>query len=574
MSYDGIVTHAMVREWNQAFVGGRIQKIHQPTQALLRLDIFNERKTETLILSTAGNSPYGMISNTKPENPQTPPQFCMILRKHLQNGKITTIKQQGLDRIFQFNIQSYNELGEAVEFSLIVELTGKYSNIVLVDETGKIVGAQKRMSKDFFASRLIYPGLPYEPMVTEKKNLLDCTIAIDETEVGTKLQKWLLAEYEGFGPLFCREICLIAGIDANKPRSSLTEEERQQLEKTLKDFQVKLQQGEFTPTIAIENGKDKAYHAYTLNHLGLPTESMPTMNETVARFVGNHEQEGPARALESQLLQVLKTRIDRAESKRGKMMEEYHDSLDREHNRLYGDLLSAHGHAIHRGQKEAVVQNYFEEDAPDITIPLDEKKDARQNAAHYYKVYQKKKNRELILEERIPETDREIAFLKQALHDTKMAKTPAEFREVQSLLVQEGYLKQQGKKKKESLSKPMRFTSSDGFLIFVGKNHAQNDELTMRFANRDDLFFHAKDVPGSHVILRTDGREVPEQTIQETAILAALYSSEGEEEYVLVDYTEKKNVKKAKKAAPGMVYYEDYKTIQVNLKDAQPLKGE
>lgn len=574
MSYDGIVTHSIVSEWNTLCVGGRIHRIHQPSSGLLRLDVYQNRKTHTVLISTEGNSPYAMISDTKPENPQQPPQFCMILRKHLQNGKITSITQQGLDRIFEWHIESYNELGEAVEFSLIVELTGKYSNIVLVDEKRKIVEAQKRMSKDFFANRLIYPGLTYDPMVSEKKNVLTDPFDLTDAPEGVRIQKWILQTFEGFGPLFCREICYQAGIDANTPMGSLTDEEKERFIAVFTAFQNKIQQDDYSPTIAYDAKGDRAFHAFTLEHMGIDTVQMPSMNETVSRFVGNQQLEGPMRERETQLLQVLKARLDRAISKRGKMQEEFKDSLDREDDRLFGDLLSAHGHAIHRGQKSAVVQNYFDEAMPDITIPLDERKDARQNAAQYYKNFQKKKNREAILKERLPEVDREIQFLQQALHDTKTAETPDELKEIHHLLAQEGFIKQQGKKKKQALAKPHRFTSSDGFLIFVGKNHAQNDELTMRFANRDDIFVHAKDLPGSHVIIRTDGREVPEQTIQEAAVLAAKYSSEGEEEYVLVDYTEKKNVRKAKKAAPGMVYYDDYKTLQINLKDATPLQPE
>lgn len=571
MSFDGIVTRAIVYELQNSIEGARINRIHQPGPTLLRIDVHGEKGARKVLISTGGNSPYLISAKQVPENPQTPPGFCMVLRKHLQNGRIERITQEGLDRVIHFDIQNYNELGIAARLRLTVELMGKYSNIFLCNEEGKIIEAQKRIGRDLSRVRLVYPGLMYTPIESGKTVLTDDPVLPPPPDASNpRLQKWLLQTYEGFGPLLCREIAYRAGIDSMLPVCSLTESETDRLKDALRSLYQAIRTNDFMPHHYHGEDGSSSFYAFPLRHLSEKPIAFSSMSECIEAHLSLAKEIAPTLQQESQLRTLLKQRLERTQSKLGKVQKEFEDSKDREQDLLFADLLSAHASQIPKGRTEITVVNYFDEQQTPVTIPLDPKKNPWQNAQAYYKTYTKNKNREKILREQLPQIREEIRYLQQSLHDLDRAETPAALQEIRNELRETGYLKKEPKQKKKTVSSvPLVFESSDGFTIYVGKNSRQNDELTLKTAGKEDYFFHAKDLPGSHVILRSGTREVPERTVREAAWLAAVFSSEKDADYCLVDFTKKKNVRKPKGALPGAVYYDHYETVQVNCRNPE-----
>ncbi len=569
MSYDGIVTRCITHELQKYLLGGRINRIHQPNATLIRLDIHNEGKTRKVLLSTGGNAPRLYIAEEVPENPQNPPQFCMVLRKHLQNGKVIGITQEGTDRVIHFDVQSYNELGVSVSLRLTVEMMGKYSNVFLVNESGVIIEAQKRISKEISSVRMVYPGIPYEIIPSEKREIVQSIALPKATDADLKLQKWLLQTYEGFGPLICRELAFQAELEPNTSIGSLSQRELERLHQALLAFQTELIENRYKPSIMYEGDTPKAFYAFPLLHMGASVRSFATVSECIEAYFRTAQSAAPTLQQEEAIRQAVRHRLEKTQTKLVKIEAEYEESLDRKEDLVFADLLSANATKVKPGDTEITVENFFDEALAPVTIPLDPKKNPWQNAQHYYKSYTKRKNRERILGEQIPAAKQELGYLLQVLQNLDTIETPAELREIRAELTEQGVLKHKSGKQKpdKRQSSPLAFESTDGFLIYVGKNNKQNDQLTLKTANKEDYFFHAKDVPGSHVILRSGTQEPPERTILEAAWLAAAYSSEKAEEFVLVDYTKKKNVRKAKSALPGAVFYDRYKTLQVDLKN-------
>ena len=564
MSYDGIVTRAAVREMEEACAGGRINRVHQPGPSLLRLDVYTRGSNARLLLDVSGNTPYAYLATEVPENPQKPSQFCMVLRKHLQNGRIDTVTQDGLDRILRLEVESRDELGVPVKRTLVAELMGKYANVFLLDENSRIIEALKRIPGDLSSVRPVYPGLSYESIPSDKVSLLDALVLPDSNEA-TRVQKWLLATYEGFGPPVTRELCFLASLDPSTPVSVLTDAERERLEETLLAFRERLASHAYAPSLM---GDAVSFYAFPLRHLGEEITAYPTISACAQTYRKRKQKTADPQGDSRALSHAVAKRLERARVKYEKMKTEYEESLDREKDLLYADLLSANSHRAKRGATSVTVTNYFDETLPEIEIPLDPKKDVWQNAQAYYKSYSKQKNREKTLARMLPAVQSEIGYFLQVLQDLSMAESREEIEEIRSGLVEEGILNPRGrKKKKDRASRPLRFLSSDGYTIYVGKNSRQNDQLTMRTASREDWFFHAKDLPGSHVIVRAGQEELPEQTVREAAWLAARYSSEQAESHVLVDFTKKKNVRKQKGAKPGQVLYDPYETMTVDLKN-------
>lgn len=564
MSYDGIVTRAAVHEMQEMLTGGRINRVHQPGSSLLRLDIHQQGATRKLFLDIAGNTPYAYLATQVPENPEKPPQFCMVLRKHLQNGRVREVTQDGLDRVLRLTVDTRDELGVSVTRILVVELMGKYSNVFLLDEDEKIIEALKRISGDLSSVRPVYPGLRYTRIPSGKAHLLH-ELVLPEADDSTRAQKWLLQTYEGFGPPISREICYRAGIDAALPVSSLSEEDRARLSNTLLQFRAALCAHAYEPSIM---GDFSAFYAFPLEHLGTDRTSFSSISACAESYRRGKSQAAPSDSLRHSLTQSVQRRLERAQGKYEKMKQEYAQSLDRETDLLFADLLSANSHKARRGASSVTVTNYFDENLPEISIPLDPKKDVWQNAQQYYKSYSKRKNRERMLSAMLPSVQAEVSYFQQVLQDLSMAENRDELNDIRHGLVEEGFLSAgKTKKKKEKPSEPLQFRTTDGYIVYVGKNNRQNDRLTMKTAGKEDWFFHAKDVPGSHVIVRAGQEALPEQTLQEAAWLAARYSSEQAESHVLVDFTKKKNVRKQKGAKPGQVLYDPYETMTVDLKN-------
>lgn len=563
MNYDGFVTRCMRAECDARLIGARVERIHQPDAQTLRLDFRRGSDKYHLLFAMAGNHPAVYLGSQLPENPSQPPHFCMVLRKHLLNARLQSVEQVGLDRVLEFHFQTYDELGERSTMRLVAELMGRHSNVFLLDASDTVIESLRRVGYDVSRVRPVYPGSSYARIPSGKRNLLQDDSALPEGDARS-LSKWLVACYEGFGPVAARELLFDANLDPLFPAAHLDEAGQTRLLHALERWKERAEKDAFVPVRLEEDGQTVGYAPIPLQHL--PVQSIPS--ETMSAAIEDFRlREGQQRQTPQpdELLSVVRQRIERAHTKLERMREEFVDSQDRATDLLYADLLSASAHDVPRGAREVTLANLFDEEQAPICIPLDEKKNVWQNAQAYYKKHTKKKNREQALRRQLPQSESELAYLLQVHQSLLTAESGMEIAEIRQELENAGVVKRQRKKKKpQGRSEPLHFTSSDGMSILVGKNNRQNDVLTHRTAARDDVFFHAKDIPGSHVIVRAGGRELSEQTIREAAYLAAHFSSEKNSDRVLVDWTEKKYVRKPKGAQPGMVLYDHFRTVTVD----------
>ncbi|MDO5755826.1 MAG: NFACT RNA binding domain-containing protein [Tissierellia bacterium] len=566
MSFDGIVTKSLVDSF-QVLLGAKINQINQPVAQDIEILFYNKGKNYKLLLSSSGNAArMYFIENTR-KNPLTAPNFCMFLRKHIQNGRIIAIKQRGMDRIVHFDIKTYNEMGFETTKTLIIELMGRYSNIILVDENRIILDAIKKVTGDMSRIRQVLPGQKYVEMMDDKIDVIRENELpgerIDLKDNKTKIFQFFYRNYQGFSPVIGREICHRGKVESSKRLNELTKEEIQGLDQGFLTIREQIRRKEYQPQIILENNKFKEFHVLPLDYLGKEKKDFPDPSSMLEYYYNKNTQEDRIHQKVQNLTKIIQRIISRDAKKLNFMVEDYEKSKNRDQYKIYGDLLSSNVHRIAPGDREIQVENFYDENLEKITIKLDPTIKAWDNAQKYYKRYSKLKSTEKNLEKRIPRLRQEIQYLHQLLNTLEQVTEEEEVEEIREEMEENHLLKRKRhkKKRKRTKSKPYHFKTKNGADIYVGKNNRQNDELTLKKANREDYFFHAKDVPGSHVILRNE--QINEQDILDAAFLAAHFSSRRKETLVEVDYTQKKNVNKAKGAKPGMVYYENFTTIAV-----------
>lgn len=575
MSFDGIVTKSVVNELNEKILGGKIDKIYQQESDEILLFIRNNGVNYKLLLSASSNNPRIYLTEYSKENPSSPPMFCMLLRKHLAGGKILNIEQYEMDRIVSIDISSRDELGEFTEKRLIVEIMGKHSNIILIEKnSSKIIDSVKRVPEHVSRVRQIYPGLIYDnPPIGDKVNPLELSEVdflsfIDNEDKNLQIYKFFYFNYLGISPLIGREICSIANIDMDRTINSLTSDDIDKLYDSFNKIMSRVKDKEFTPLYIKSKGKDiKAFYAIKIEQFGLDNIHFDdSISNVLDTYYRNKDIQDRIKQKTQSIRKNIKNKFDRAKSKLAKQIMELNESKDREKYKVYGDILSANLHQIAKGVKEAELENFYSEDLVTIKIPLDSKISPAINAQKYYKRYQKLKNANKLLKRQIRDSKNEIEYLDNVLFNIDTSTEIYEIDEIRDELIQEGYIKRNTKKKaqKKKLSNPRHYISSDDFHIYVGRNNRQNDVLTMKTAHKEDLWFHVQKKPGSHVIVKTEGREVPDTTLEEAANLAAYFSKARNSKNVLVDYTQKKHVKKTKGAKLGMVIYENFNSINVN----------
>jgi len=579
MSYDGIVTRAIVHEFNELLVGGRIDKVYQQEKDELLIMVYSKGKNHRLLLSASSNNPRAYITKYSKENPMSPPMFCMLLRKHLIGGIILDVNQYENDRVIVFTISGTDELGEKIKRDLVVEIMGKHSNIILMDhESKKIIDSIKRIPIDVSRVRQILPGLTYSYLdLEQKRNPLKSTKedfynSLESTPGNLAVFKFFYTAFHGFSPLIGREICNNSNIDSKRTIISLEINEKERLYKSFSEVVSIVNKEEYTPNY-IKNEETEeiiSFYAFPLFLYGednySTTETMSEVLDIVYRSKDSYDRVSQKSA---SLRKILQTKLDRAQNKLAKQREELLESEAREKYKVYADLLQSNLYRIQKGIDKVSLENFYDEDMNTIVVPLDIKLSPADNAQKYYKKYAKLKNADGLLQEQIPETQGEITYLEHVLMSMENASNVKELDEVKDELIKEGYIQRSGKFKrntKEVISKPLHFISSDGFHIYVGRNNRQNEILTMKTARKEDIWLHTKIIPGSHVIIKTDGKIVPDRTLQEAASLAALYSKGKNSINVEVDYTEKKNVKKPKNTKPGLVSYDNQKTLIVDPK--------
>ncbi len=576
MSYDGFVTHAVAHELNHIIAGGKIDKVHQPERDEIILQIRTQTGTHRLLLSANASHPRVHLTRISQENPMTPPMLCMLMRKHFQGNKILQITQEGFDRILRIETEGRNEMGDLCRRYIVVEIMGRHSNIILLDENNRIMDSAKHVDFTVSAVRQILPGLFYEAPPAQEKlspddySLLDLMTKLDNEPEDTLLDKFLLSSFTGLSPLLAREIvyrfCQNTKVTRGEVKTAafLTE---------VDSFLKEICANRYTPTLVISQAEKKptAFSCMELTQYqgGATLEKVDSISEVIDAYYEKRAQREHMNQRTSHLCKLVQNNLDRCEKKLVLHRENLENSRNRETYKIYGDLITANLYRLSGGMNELEAENYFSENLELVKIPLQEDLTPSQNAQRYYKLYTKAKMTELHATEEIAKALEEKSYLESVLESLEKAESPADLAEIKGELMDEGYLPKISTKqpKAQKKSEPMRFTSSDGYEILVGRNNKQNDELTIRMAYSTDWWFHTKKIPGSHVIVRAKGEEeIPDNTVLEAAALAAYYSKAQTSSKVPVDYTTIKNVKKPNGAKPGMVIYDHYYTLLIDPK--------
>lgn len=583
MSYDGTMTRAVSEELNALYSGGKIDKVYQPQQDTIVLNLRSHQARGSLLLSASANNPCAYITEKKFQNPVTPPNFCMLLRKHVESTVIQKIYQIEMDRILCIEVEGYNDLFDKVKKTLIIEMMGRHSNIILLDENGKIVDALKRINHSTSRVREILPGIHYTlegimDRVNPLKEKEDAFLEAANGEDALSVKNFFIRRYLGVSPLIASEIAYRAGFSDKDPMKTV---DKIPLYRSFKELMDELRNNDYKPQSISDGHKIIAFSALNLKHY--PEENKTfydSPSELLDQTFIMRVMEDRIRQKSQNLHKQIKNYLERALTKQEKMEMELREAKDRKKLKVYGDLLSSNAWKIEKGCREITLENFYDNMEP-ITIPLDDTKDGIQNAASYYKKFTKLKHAEATLTSRIEKNRTTIQYLDSMLYNLEDATTVGEVDSIQEEF-REDYLKKKfkdnghgGKKKHSKKADYLEFTSSDGQSIYVGRNNRQNQELTLKFARKNDYWFHVKNGPGSHVILKTEGTEPSEDVLRQCAELAAYYSRSRQSSNVEVDYTKRQFIRRHPSNQTGLVIYTDFSTLYVtpNKEHIEQLKA-
>ncbi len=570
MSYDGLVTKAITFEIKKLLLGGKIQKISQPSKNDIVLNIYSVGKSYKLLLSANNNEARVHITERKYENPISPPNFCMVLRKYLNQSKIVDIEQYKMDRVIIFHISSVDEMGFDISNKLIVEIMGKYSNIILTDENYKIIDSIKRVNFKMSSVREILPGLDYKFIESNKINILESDFSLDILKLDKNIadnqnpEKLLYENYLGLSPTIAKELIYKSNIDPRINWVLVSEDEKQLLNDNLYELRNSLINNTYSPVLYKNSRKYKEFYSFDLSGLGFEKISCKSMSNAIENFYESNKSNDRLRQIKNNLLRKINSQIKLVNKK----IDILNKNLSKEKNmdsiRMKGDLLAANVNKLNKGYKEIILKDFYNNNK-DIKISLDSRKNPWENVDSYYKRYKKIKNSIDFAKDDLPKQKNLLEYLNQVSDFVERSESISDLDEIKEELIENKIIKNtsRNKKKTKSKSKPMQFKTVDNSNIYVGKNSRQNDYITLKLANKNDYFFHVRNAPGSHVILKTN--LLNENDIKIASYLAASNSSQAKSNKVDVDYTEKKNVNKAKGAKLGMVYYENFKTVTVNM---------
>ena len=565
MAFDGITIANITKELSDKLTGGRIRKIAQPENDELLLTIKSPEGNFRLLLSASASLPLIYLTENNKPSPLTAPNFCMLLRKHIENGRITKISQPGLERIVRFEVEHLDELGDLRRKTLVVEIMGKHSNIIFCDEQDRIIDSIKHVSLQMSSIREVLPGRTYFiPVTQEKADPLELTLDSFTELIGsksTKLSKAIYTSYTGISPVAANEIVHRSGLNTEMSGNALSELETLHLFKTFSYYMEDVKTGAFSPQI-IYNGKTPV--EYAALPLTMYNDFEHVTHESISYILETYYAERNTvtriRQRSVDLRKVVQTALERSRKKYDIQAKQLKDTEKRDTYRIYGELLTTYGYGAEPGAKSLDVLNYYTNE--EITIPLDPQLTALENAKKYFDKYSKLKRTYEAVTELLTETGNEVEHLDSISTALDIALSEEDLVEIKEELMEFGYIKKRhpGGKKPKITSKPFHYVSSDGYHMYVGKNNFQNEELTFKFATGNDWWFHAKGVPGSHVIVKTDGADdMPDATFEEAGRLAAYYSQSRDNEKVEIDYIQKKHIKKPKGGKPGfVVYYTNY----------------
>lgn len=575
MAFDGSVVAGLTKELSSLLTGGYISKISQPEKDALLLLIKNNGMQYKLFLSASASLPLLYITDKTKKAPLTAPGFCMLLRKHLASAKILEISQPSFERIIRIKTEHLDEMGDKARKYLLIELMGKYSNIILLDENEKILDGIKHVTALVSSVREVLPNKDY--FVPAQEGRISPFLADKDYFYNVILQKPTTAckaiyqAITGFSPIIANEICFLAGIDSDFPINSLTENEANRLFLSFQNIIEKLKKEEFAPTMYLDKeGNTVSFSAFPLKIYGnLQALPLSSFSELLEIYYGNKESSDRIRQKSSDLRRVIVNAVERTSNKIDIFRKQLKDCEKMDKFRQYGELILANAYLAKDGADFLMAMDY--ETEKEIKIPLDSTLSIMENSQKQFEKYKRLKRTLEAVTTQLEDAKQELAHLETVKTSLELAETVEDLVEIREELISFGYLKKKapltkkGKKEKEVKSKPLHFLSSDGFDIYVGKNNYQNDYITFKLANGGDWWFHVKNRPGSHVVLLTDGKEVPDNAFLEAAKLAVYYSSAtkkasiSESEKIEVDYVQRKEVKKPSGAKPGfVVYYTNY----------------
>jgi len=563
MAFDGIVISNLSYELNTNLVGGRISKISMPEENELIFTVKNNAKTYRLLISASASLPLVYLTDVNKPAPKVAPAFLMLLRKYIGTAKITDIFQMGLERILCFKLEHLNELGDLSHKCMYVEIMGKHSNIIFTDENNKIIDSIKRISANMSSLREVLPGREYFlPDELKKKDLLNTELEEFTEILKSKeyaLSKSIYMNFAGISPLIAEEIVLRASLPSQAPSTSLSELEYTHLFHTIKNLLDDINAHNFSPNIVYRKEEALEFSSvelFSYNGDEYKKYSYDSVSKMLYDFYSSREAFVLNRQKSSDLRRIVNTALERASKKYDLQEKQLQDADKKDIYRVYGDLLNTYGYSLKGGESSFTTENFYD-DNKEITIPLDKNKSAKENAKKYYDKYAKLSRTTKALSEEIVNTKNDIEHLLSIQTALDVSSDDESLSQIRQELVDFGYIKKHSSgKQKKSTSHPYHYISTDGYDIYVGKNNYQNEELTFKVATGNDWWFHAKGIPGSHVILKSNNEEdLPDRVYEEAAALAAFYSKAKDSEKVEVDYIQKKNIKKVAGAAPGFVIY-------------------
>lgn len=565
MALDGIVISNLVYELNQTILNTKISKIAQPENDELLLTCKGTGGQFRLAMSASASLPFVYLTDENKPSPMTAPTFCMVLRKHIANGRIVSISQPHMERIIHIEVEHLNEMGDMERKVLIIELMGKHSNIIFCNEKGIIIDSIKRVSSMMSSLREVLPGRPYFiPSTQDQKsnpvmvNRDDVLLIIREKPLS--LIKAIYSSFTGISPLIASEICHRAGVDGDLPTASFTEEQLLHIANHFCWFMDEIKGHQYTPVIVRKGKEPIEFSSVNLTQYSdYDVQTYEKISSVLEVYYAEKNVYTRIRQKSVDLRKIVTTALERNQKKYQLQKKQLKDTEKKEKYKIYGELIHAYGYSLPEGSKELEAENYYDNNKL-IRIPLDPLLTPLENAQKYFDRYGKLKRTEEALTEFLQQTESEIAHLESIQNSLDIALSADDLVQIKDELMEYGYIKKNRNSKKIKVkSKPFHYLSSDGYDIYVGKNNYQNDELTFKVATGNDWWFHAKGMPGSHVIVKSNNEELPDRVFEEAGKLAGFYSKGRDNEKIEIDYLQKKNVKKPNGSAPGfVVYYTNY----------------
>ena len=580
MAFDGITTYKVIEELRQKIEGGKIDKIYQPEKDEIVLTIRRPGQVYRLLLSAHMDSARFYLTENKPETPLEPPMFCMLFRKHFGGGKLMHLEQVGFDRILEMDVEVYNELGDLCRKKIILEIMGRHSNLILVDENGRIIDCAHHVGQDMSHFRMVLPGLPYEaPSHNQRANPLLMEDVDRFTAVWQNchapIGKGMYQVFNGISPFAAAEICFRAGVSEKASFEDLTQEERERLYQAFTQLFCEMREKAAHPEIFLDGDRMREYSMVESRLMaGVERKTFDTPSALLDVYYVRQDTKNRLRQKAQDLHKLVMTHLDRARRKYDLQQKQMQDTQGREKYQRMGDLITANIYRIQMGERSLIAEDFYQDPPVEVEIALKENLTPAQNAQKYYAKYNKLKRTEEALTEQLQQTEEEIQYLESLLTAMEMADCEKDLEDIRLELYETGYVRKNRQKRKNlAASKPLTMRTSEGLEVMVGKNNIQNDQLTFKMASPFDLWFHVKDIPGSHTVLFCSGKEYgkdyTEQSILEAAQIAAGHSRAAQSSRVPVDYAERRYVKKPSGSKPGFVIYTHQKTLFVEPQSSE-----